>query len=208
MRCLRIVPKGNVALLTSSNSIKGTPPASFVLCCRGGYCYESNNLLAKALKTLGFDVYSVGARNVDEKSAEVDRSCCSYYTPLYWLPPVVPVKGCSCMLIQLRHSLGTGAWLAADSQCTLSHRNHFAMTMSLQHYMLTFPCKSTFTLHLCLKVQSQTSWSCSLRSNAAPMRLLWREFRKLLPGMWWMQPGAVGHLTSRSLCGHGLTRSP
>ncbi|CAL5220030.1 g1976 [Coccomyxa viridis] len=41
----------------------------------GGYCYESNNLLAKALKTLGFEVYSVGARNVDEKSAEFALQC-------------------------------------------------------------------------------------------------------------------------------------
>ena len=77
MRWLHIVPKGNVPVLMNSNSTKGTPPASLLLCCRGGYCYESNNLLAKALKTLGFDVYSVGARNVDEKSAEVCMSCCS-----------------------------------------------------------------------------------------------------------------------------------
>lgn len=34
--------------------------------CRGGYCFENNALLAKALASLGFDVYSVAAKNVPE----------------------------------------------------------------------------------------------------------------------------------------------
>ena len=61
-------PNGIVTELVIAQRAKHQPG---LLCCRGGYCYESNNLLAKALKALGFDVYSVGARNVDERSVEV-----------------------------------------------------------------------------------------------------------------------------------------
>ena len=31
---------------------------------RGGYCFESNSLLAKALAALGFEIYCVAANNV------------------------------------------------------------------------------------------------------------------------------------------------
>lgn len=34
--------------------------------CRGGYCFENNALLAKALASMGFDVYNVAAKNVPE----------------------------------------------------------------------------------------------------------------------------------------------
>lgn len=34
--------------------------------CRGGYCFESNSLLAEVLVGLGFDVYCVAGRNLIE----------------------------------------------------------------------------------------------------------------------------------------------
>ncbi len=40
--------------------------------CRGGYCFESNALLAKALASLGFEVYNVAAKNVPEGFEHAD----------------------------------------------------------------------------------------------------------------------------------------
>ena len=34
--------------------------------CRGGYCFESNSLLAEALVGLDFEVYCVAGRNLIE----------------------------------------------------------------------------------------------------------------------------------------------
>ena len=41
-----------------------------MLGCRGGYCFEQNNLLAKVLGALGFDLYCTAARVVKGGSAQ------------------------------------------------------------------------------------------------------------------------------------------
>ncbi|KAF4547392.1 Hypothetical protein D9617_43g040080 [Elsinoe fawcettii] len=55
------------------NKIVSTSPET---CHRGGYCMENNNILLTILRTLGFDVYPVGAKINESVSA--DDRCIPY----------------------------------------------------------------------------------------------------------------------------------
>ena len=84
--------------------------------CRGGYCFESNGLLAEALVGLGFEVYCVAGRNLIEslhcKSKLQVRLCRASHGKL------------ACMLIQwtrLRKELWTLAWLSDTKSQHIPH---------------------------------------------------------------------------------------
>lgn len=64
----------------------GMASPKLLLECRGGYCFESNNLLAGALIGLGFEVYCVAGRNLSEtphdRAGQLVRRCLASYTEL------------------------------------------------------------------------------------------------------------------------------
>ena len=71
--------------LLDKGCVTSKEPMAFVLLCRGGYCFETNMLLAQALKYAGFELYTAAGRVVQKRQSDkvslLESVPCSHTRP-------------------------------------------------------------------------------------------------------------------------------